>query len=193
MTRPPLILASTSRYRRALLDRLQLKYEAIPPVCDEHAFDDLPVEERVVKLAVEKARSVAADRPDAVVIGSDQIPEVGGVALEKPGTRARAMESLMLLAGRTHRLVTGVAVVAGGRVESDVDIVELRMRPLSRGEIEAYVDREDVLDCAGAFKTEGLGIALFEEIRSLDPSSGIGLPLIKLTKLLQRAGIPVLP
>ncbi len=193
MSKRPLILASTSRYRRALLDRLQLQYETIPPVCDEHAFDHLPVEERVVMLAIEKAQSVAALHAGAVVIGSDQIPEVSGVALEKPGTRARAVESLMLLAGRTHRLVTGVAVVADGRVESDVDIVELRMRPLAREEIEAYVDREDVLDCAGAFKTEGLGIALFEEIRSIDPTSGIGLPLIKLAKLLQRAGVTVLP
>lgn len=193
MSPSPLILASTSRYRRALLDRLQLQYETIPPVCDEHAFDELPVEERVVKLAIEKASSIARQRPEAIVIGSDQIPEVGGAALEKPGTRAKAVESLMLLAGRTHRLVTGIAVIAEGRVESDVDIVRLRMRSLSLEEIEAYVGREDVLDCAGAFKTEGLGISLFEEIRSTDPTSGIGLPLIKLTALLRNAGVAVLP
>lgn len=189
---PELILASTSPYRRMLMERLGLPFRAEAPGCGEEGLEDRPVEERAAALAERKARAVAAKHPGAVVIGSDQIAEVEGETLHKPGTRERARETLRRLRGREHRLVTAVAVLRGEKMESALDEARLLMRSLTDGEIEAYLDREDVLDCAGAYRIEGLGAALFRSVRTADPTGIVGLPITRLTALLERFGLRVL-
>ncbi|MFH1279751.1 MAG: nucleoside triphosphate pyrophosphatase [Candidatus Eisenbacteria bacterium] len=189
-----IVLASTSRYRRMLMDRLGLPYEAMAPASDEEGVDHLPAEERALALAERKARSVAAFRPDAVIIGSDQIAELEGFTLRKPGGFEMAGESLRRLRGREHRLVTGVAVVDArdGRMETALDVAVLRMRDLGDDEIENYLRREEPYDCAGAYRIEGLGAALFESMETGDPTGIIGLPLTRVTALLSRFGVEVL-
>ena len=196
MSAPPeLILASASPYRRMLMERLGLSYRAVAPGSGEGGLDRLPAEERATALAKRKALSVAAAFPEAVVIGSDQIAEVEGETLHKPGTREKARETLRRLRGREHRLVTGVAVARGGaagRVETALDEARLVMRDLTDAEIEAYLDRESALDCAGAYRIEGLGAALFASVRTADPTGIVGLPITRLTALLERFGVRVL-
>ena len=190
-----IVLASTSRYRRELLGRLGVPFRAVAPKCDEEGLDHLPVEERAVALAERKARSVAADQESALVLGSDQIAEVEGTSLVKPGTAARARETLRLLAGKEHRLVTGVVLLdsaPGGRMEKHLDIARIRMRPLTDEEIAAYVEREPAVDCVGAYRMESLGVALFESIESRDPTGIVGLPLTAVVDLLARFGVSVL-
>ncbi|MFH1680762.1 MAG: Maf family protein [Candidatus Eisenbacteria bacterium] len=189
-----LVLASTSRYRRALLDRLGVPYRAVAPRCDEEGLDVLRAEERSLALAERKARSVAADFPGALLLGSDQIAEIEGRALRKPGTIEAARATLRLLSGREHRLVTAVALLdsVDGRVENAIDIARLRMRKLSHEEIENYLGREEVLDCVGAYRSEGLGAALFEWMRADDPTGIVGLPLTRVVDLLARFGVSVL-
>lgn len=190
-----LILASTSRYRRELLERLCLPFQVVAPACDEEGLDHLRPEERAIGLAIRKAKSVAALHPKDVVIGSDQIAVVDGESLPKPGNMERARETLGRLSGREHRLVTGVAVVdngGGGRLEIALDIARLRMRTLSDTQIRDYLAREDTLDCAGAYRIEGLGAALFESITTEDPTGIIGLPLTRVVDLLSLFDIQVL-
>ncbi len=190
-----IILASTSSYREELLRRLGIPFRSLAPLCDEEGADDLPVEERAVHLAVRKARSLASQYPGAIVIGADQIPEIDGQALKKPGTAEKARESLRLLSGKSHSLVTGVALVQiidDEHVETGVDVTRIHMRDLSDQEIESYVKREHVLNCAGAYKAEGLGIALFQSIETTDPTAEVGLPLIQVTELLRRFGVDTL-
>ena len=193
-----LVLASTSPYRRALIERLGLAVEARAPDLDERAversFGPLPTPELAGRLAVAKARSLAASCPDALLLGADQIAEVDGERLHKPGTEEAARAQLRRLAGRSHRLVTAVAVLraADGRVETAVDVHELTMRPLSDAAIERYVARDRPLDCAGAYRIESLGIALFERTSGHDFTAIIGLPLTVLVTLLGRFGVDVL-
>jgi len=189
-----IILASTSRYRRELLGRLGVTFRAVAPKCDEAGLDHLPVEERALALAERKARSVADDFEGMLVLASDKIAEVEGTSLVKPGTAARARETLQLLAGKEHRLVTGVALLdttPGGRLETTLEIACLRMRPLTDEEIAAYVEREPAVDCVGAYRVEGLGAALFESIDSKDPTGIVGLPLTGVVDLLARFGLSV--
>jgi MAF protein len=189
-----LVLVSTSRYRRSLLDRLGIAYRAEAPLSDEEGLDDLPAERRAVALAERKARSLAAAFPRALLLGCDQIAEMDGRTLRKPGTLENARVALRLLAGREHRLVTGVALLdAGcGRIETALDIARLRMRPLTDEAIDAYLKREETLDCAGAYRIEGLGAALFEWMRTEDPTGIVGLPLTRVVDLLARFGVSVL-
>lgn len=189
-----IVLASTSRYRRMLMDRLGIPYEAAAPACDEEGLDHLPVPERALALAVRKARSVAPLHPEALVIGSDQIAEVEGESLRKPGSFEAARESLRRLRGREHRLVTGVAIFDAreGRVEGALDTAVLRMRDLGDEEIDSYLRREEPYDCVGAYRIEGLGAALFESVGTEDPTGIVGLPLMKVTRLLARFGVEVL-
>ncbi len=189
-----LVLASASRYRRALLDRLGLSYRAVSPKCDEEGLDHLPAEDRSLALAERKARSAAGDFPDALIIGSDQIAEIEGTALRKPGTIEAARASLRLLSGREHRLVTAVVLLDAreGRMETAIDIARLRMRRLTDEEIENYLRREETLDCAGAYRSEGLGAALFEWMRTDDPTGIVGLPLTRVVDLLARFGFSAL-
>jgi septum formation protein len=194
-SRPRLILASTSRYRQELLARLGLAFEAIAPPYDEERgkaeLAHLDPEALSLALGRGKARSIAALHDDAIVIGSDQIAVLDGARLDKPGTHERARAQLSRLAGRTHRLVTSVVVIdARSGLERDhVDVHELTMRPLSGTQIAAYVARDAPLDCAGSYRVESLGVALFDRVRGDDATAIVGLPLVAVTRILVAMGL----
>ena len=191
---PELILASSSRYRRELLDRLGLPYTAEASDIDETSPEGETPVAACQRLAVEKAKFIAARHPGAVVIGSDQVADLSGKSLGKPHTRDRAIAQLLEMQGRTTVFYTALAVIdANGTVRSALSATRVKMRPLSRETIEAYVDREQPFDCAGSAKIEKLGVALMERVDSDDPTSLVGLPLITLTTLLSQSGIEVLP
>lgn len=185
-----LILASTSKYRRALLERLGLPFECVAPAVDEDAWKErgLAPEELARTLAREKALAVARERPAAVVIGSDQVCALGDEVLDKPGTRAVALERLGRLAGRTHRLVTAVCVARGDERLEFADVTRLSMRPLTAAQVARYVDADEPFDCAGGYKLETRGVALFERIESADQTAIVGLPLMALVAALDRFG-----
>lgn len=186
-----LVLASTSPYRRELLGRLRLPFEAARPEVEETALPGEPPEALAVRLAAAKATTVAAAHPDARVIGSDQVADFGGSALGKPGSREAAITQLAAMSGHTVAFRTAVAVAAGGKVTTALDTTLVRFRRLASEEIERYVDLEQPFDCAGSFKSEGLGISLFEAIETSDPTALIGLPLIATLRLLREAGLPL--
>jgi septum formation protein len=191
--RPRLILASTSRYRRALLERLCVPFECAAPGVDEAALPGEIPGALAVRLARLKAEAVAAAHPGAVIIGSDQVAVRGSESLGKPGSAERCVEQLMQSSGREIEFLTAVFVLdtAAGRSEQCVDRTVVRFRSLARAEIERYVAADSPLDCAGGFKVESRGIALFDRIESADPTGLTGLPLIWLCGALRRAGIPV--
>ena len=189
----PLILASTSPYRRMLLERFGLPFEAVrPQVGEEHLAGEIP-SDRAMRLAVAKAEEVAARHPGAVVIGSDQVAAAGHNVLDKPGDAATCRSQLATLSGTDARFYTGCAVIGpSGSVRLvHLDTTTVFFRSLSSKEIERYVEREKPFDCAGGFKVEALGITLFESIESKDPTALIGLPLIWLAGALRRAGYPL--
>jgi septum formation protein len=190
---PDLVLASTSPYRRALLARLGLPFRALPPACDEEALKvpGLAPAALAVALARAKAESLRAAEPGAVIIGSDQLAAVDDTILGKPGTVERAEAQLALLAGRTHTLLTAVAVAHPGGLLEHLDVTRLTMRPLTGAQIARYVAADRPLDCAGAYKLEEGGIALFSAIESADHSAITGLPLLALGTLLASLGFPV--
>ena len=191
---PELILASTSPYRRVLLERLQLPFTAIAPaVAEESVAGELPPD-RALRLSLAKAQAVAARYPEAVVIGSDQVACDGQRVLDKPGDAAHCRAQLASVSGSSVRFHTGCALLgAHGAIRLvHLDTTTVFFRPLGKQEIERYVQREQPFDCAGGFRAEGLGIALFESIESVDPTALIGLPLIWLAGALRRAGF-VLP
>lgn len=190
---PRLILASTSPYRRELLGRLRVPFAAEAPGCDEQRLPDEPAATLALRLARLKAEAVAAREPDTVVIGSDQVAVRGTEILGKPGTAERCAAQLRQSAGREVVFLTAVHVVDGpqGRAESHVDHTIVRFRNLTDDEIARYIAADAPLDCAGGFKAESLGIALFEHIESRDPTALTGLPLIWVSAALRRAGIPV--
>lgn len=190
MTR--LVLASTSPYRRELLARLRLPFEVAGPDTDETPFaGEMPVA-LVQRLAAAKAVAVASRFPGAWALGSDQVAEFDGVALGKPGTRERAVAQLAAMSGREVAFHTGVCLAdAGGTRLSALDTTVVRFRTLDAAGIGRYVDAELPFDCAGSFKSEGLGIALFESIESQDPTALVGLPLIATARLLRQAGFPL--
>lgn len=186
-----IILASSSPYRAELLRRLQIDFTTIAPNIDETRRPGETPETYVRRLAREKAAAVAADHPRAVVIGSDQCSACRGEILGKPGTVERAIDQLLAASGQPVTLTTAVAVhdPASGHIEVDAVTTDVRFRRLARAAIERYVHTDQPLDCAGAFRAEGLGISLFESIRTDDPNALIGLPLIALNQLLGRIGI----
>lgn len=187
---PELILASTSRYRRALLERLNLAFRCVAPQTDEVQLAGESVESMVARLAREKALAVFRQHPQALVIGADQAASLGGRALGKPGDRERAIEQLLHCAGQRVVFHTAVCVHApDGTERGALDTTVVRFRPLAEAEIIRYVDAESPFDCAGSFKCEGLGISLFEGIDSEDPTALVGLPLIALCRLLRESGI----
>ena len=190
----PLVLASTSRYRAALLDRLGVPYTAVPPGVDESAGAGESAADACVRLAEAKARAVAARHPGAIIIGSDQIADCDGRHVGKPGTQARAREQLAMLSGRTIVFHTGVAVLDAASGQCAVERVDVRstFRRLTRAEIDAYLEREKPFDCAGSVRSERLGIALFASIASDDPTALEGLPLIVTCRMLREAGIDVI-
>lgn len=186
----PLILASTSPFRRALLGRLGLPFTVESPAVDETRRPDEPPQVLVLRLAEAKAAAVAGRHPGAIVIGSDQVACIDDQVLGKPGDRAQAIAQLELAAGRTVVFQTGLCVLNAltGRTQTLVEPFRVHFRNLPRRRIEAYVDREQPYDCAGSFKSEGLGIALFDRLEGDDPSALIGLPLIRLITLLESEG-----
>ncbi|HET9836296.1 MAG TPA: Maf family nucleotide pyrophosphatase [Rhodanobacteraceae bacterium] len=193
MNAPRIVLASTSRYRAELLRRLLDGFEQIAPEADEQPLPDETPAVRALRLAAAKAAAVAKNRRDALVIGSDQVAALGEVVLRKPGSLENAHQQLRTSSGKTVDFFTGLCVIDGrnGRSRTYTDHTRVAFRALSDDEIHRYVMREHPLDCAGGFKSEGAGIALFERIESEDPTALIGLPLIALARLLRQAGITV--
>lgn len=198
---PQLILASTSPYRRELLNRLRLPFEAIKPGVDENRLPDESAENMVCRLAHAKAHAVARSHPEAWVIGSDQCAVLDGAQpdsvkpdhaiLGKPGSYARAFEQLHAASGRSVVFHTGLCLMQqSSGFERCINVpFTVHFRHLNALEIQHYLEREQPYDCAGSFKSEGLGITLFESMRGDDPSSLIGLPLIALCALLREAGL----
>ena len=184
-----LILASTSRYRRELLSRLGLPFEARAPNAPELAIDGEAPAAMAARLALAKARSI--DTRDALVIGCDQVASLDGRLLRKPGDHATALRQLEACQGRTVIFDTAVAVIdtRTGATLEHVDRTEVRFASLETAALDRYVQREQPLDCAGSFKSEGLGVALFERIDSSDPTALIGLPLIWLARTLRELGV----
>ncbi|WP_027014726.1 Maf family nucleotide pyrophosphatase [Comamonas composti] len=185
-----LILGSTSRYRRELLERLRLPFETVSPEVDETPLPGEAPRALSARLALAKARAVAALHPQALVIGSDQVPELDGLPLSKPGNHERATEQLRLMSGRQMNFHTAVSLVCleSGFEQSDVITVQVRFRELGDAEIERYLRAEQPYDCAGSAKSEGLGISLLDAIVSDDPTALIGLPLIRTSQMLRAAG-----
>lgn len=189
----PLILASTSPFRRELLERLGLTFSVEAPEVDEAHLQGEPPTERALRLAIAKAEAVAVRHPRAVVIGSDQVAAAGGVVLDKPGTVEKACQQLRHLSGSQARFHTACAVRwhSTGFSVNHLETVTVAVRDLTASEIENYVAREQPLNCAGSFKSEGLGIALFSRIESEDPTALVGLPLIWLAGALRQAGYTI--
>ncbi|MBK1683548.1 Maf family nucleotide pyrophosphatase [Rhodoferax fermentans] len=190
----PLILASTSVYRRQLLERLRLPFSVVASQVDETPLPGETPPDIACRLALAKARSVAQAHPTAVVIGSDQVADLAGQALGKPGNHVRAIAQLQTMRGNTVVFQTAVAVVCleTGFAQTELAQVKVRFRALTDAQIEAYLLAETPYDCAGSAKSEGLGIALLERIDNDDPTALIGLPLIRTCQLIQAAGIQVL-
>ena len=190
----PLVLGSTSVYRRELLQRLRLPFTVAAPAVDETPLPSEPPAQLAQRLTLAKAHAVATLHPEAVVIGSDQVADLAGQPLGKPGDHTRATAQLQRMRGHTVVFHTAVAVVchASGFVQTDLAPVRVRFRKLSDAEIERYLRAEQPYDCAGSAKSEGLGISLLEAIDSDDPTALIGLPLIRTCRLLRAAGL-VLP
>ena len=188
-----LILASTSPYRRALLQRLGLSFECLAPDADENRLPGEPAAAMATRLARVKAEAVAARHPEAIVIGSDQVALRGADLLGKPGSVERCREQLRTSSGQEVVFLTAVHVIDGsaGRAESHVDRTVVKFRDLSDAEIDRYIERDQPLDCAGGFKAEALGIALFDRIESVDPTGLTGLPLSWLCGALRRARVPI--
>jgi septum formation protein len=189
-----IVLASTSPYRRALLERLGLPFVTASPQVDESHRPEELAEALVQRLAEAKARAVVTEHPHALIIGSDQVATIEGAILGKPGGRERAIEQLTRAAGKTAIFFTGLSLIntATGRVQTLCEPFRVDFRHLTQAQIAGYVDRERPFDCAGSFKSEGLGIALFERLSGDDPNALIGLPLIRLIELLDAEGVDVL-
>lgn len=187
----PLVLGSTSPYRRELLARLRLPFDTDRPAVDETPRAGEGPPDLARRLAVAKAREVAGRHPGAWVIGSDQVAELDGRAIGKPGDAATAFAQLRAVSGRTVRFHTAVALARAGdeAVRLHADLTEVRFRALGDEEIRRYLAAEQPFDCAGSFKCEGLGISLFEAIDSRDPTALVGLPLIALAGMLRDVGI----
>jgi septum formation protein len=190
----PLILGSTSVYRRELLQRLRLPFEVVAPHVDETPVPGESPQALAERLAMAKARAVAQLHPHAVVIGSDQVADLDGEPLGKPGNHERAVLQLQRMRGRTVVFQTAVAVVCQetGFAGQALSQVMVRFRPLTDQAIDTYLHAEQPYDCAGSAKSEGLGIALLESIDNQDPTALVGLPLIHTCRLLRAAGVPLL-
>ena len=189
-----LILGSSSRYRQELLQRLRLPFDVVAPEVDETPSAQETPREIALRLALAKANAVSTRFPEAVVIGSDQVADLNGEPLGKPGTHQRATAQLRMMRGQTVVFQTALAVtcLATGFSQVDLAAVKVTFRDLTDGEIEAYLVAEQPYDCAGSAKSEGLGIALLDAIDSDDPTALVGLPLIRTCRMLRAAGIKIL-
>ena len=187
----PLYLASTSRYRQELLERLGIEFMVEAPGVDETASLDEVAGSLALRLAEAKARAVGRRHPDALVLGSDQVAQLGDARLGKPGTIAAAIAQLQACSGRTVEYATALCLFDGRNqsVQTHLDSTIVSFRHLTVAEIERYVDADTPLDCAGGFRSESLGAALVDSMRSDDPSALIGLPLIATARLLRNSGL----
>lgn len=188
-----LVLGSTSRYRAELMSRLGLDFEQRAPGTLEAELSGEAPAERAMRLAIAKAIDAGAELADALVIGSDQVAELNGLLLEKPGSAERAHAQLSASSGRAVSFHTALCVfdTRSGQRHTHLDLTRVHFRSLQPDEITRYIEREQPLDCAGSFKCEGLGISLFERIENSDPTALIGLPLIALAQLLREARLSV--
>ena len=189
-----IVLASTSRYRRALLERLGFPFECADPKTDEASMEGEATGQTALRLAEAKARAAASKFPDSLIIGSDQVASCDGLRLDKPGTHENAVRQLSALSGKTASFETAVALLdtKSNKVLTRLVPCRVTFRTLSSETIEKYLRKEKPYDCAGSAKSEGLGITLIARMETDDPTSLVGLPLIALTELLAEAGIPVL-
>jgi len=189
-----LVLASTSPFRKALLEKLQLPFETAAPEVDESIQPGESPEQLVARLAEAKAKAVANKFSRALIIGSDQVAIVEGKIVGKPGTHAKAMAQLKRASGKRVVFLTGLCVYNTQSQRSQVEVVPFSVvfRQLTDSQIEHYLQREQPYNCAGSFKSEGLGIALFERLEGDDPNTLIGLPLIRLIRMLENEALPVL-
>ncbi|MCF1428218.1 MAG: Maf-like protein [Shewanella sp.] len=189
---PQLVLASTSSYRKALLEKLHLSFITASPEIDETPLPDETAEELVLRLAKVKARAVA-DTQSGIIIGSDQVAIVDGKIIGKPLSRDKAIEQLTAQSGKTITFYTGLAVfdTQNQQMQAEVEPFYVSFRALTQAEIEAYVDAEEPWYCAGSFKSEGLGISLFDRLKGRDPNTLVGLPLILLCHFLRQLGVKI--
>ncbi len=188
---PRLILASTSPFRREILQKLGLPFDATAPHTDETMLDGESPEDLVSRLAQSKARAVADDWPDALIIGSDQVACVDGEILGKPGNRQNAVKQLLQAAGKTVTFYTGLCLLNSGnqQVQTSCELFRVHFRQLNELQIGRYLDHEQPFNCAGSFKSEGMGITLFSKLEGDDPNTLIGLPLIRLVEMLGNEGV----
>jgi MAF protein len=188
-----LVLGSTSPYRAALLEKLGLPFLTDAPEIDEQAETDETPADLVTRLAEAKARAVGERHPDALVIGSDQVACIGERILGKPGNRENAIMQLSAASGKAVVFYTGLCLLdtKSGRAGTLCEPYRVHFRHLSPGQVERYVDAEQPFDCAGSFRSEGLGISLFERLEGNDPNALVGLPLIRLIDLLRERGVEV--
>jgi len=188
-----LVLASTSQHRKKLMERIGLPFRVVRPNCDENEAKKGCATPHAIALhlSVIKAQSVRSLEPSATLIGSDQVVAIGSESFGKPGTPENAAKQLELLSGRTHEVLTGLAVIHGMETFTHVEVARMAMRKLSRVQIERYIERDLPLDCAGSYRLESSGIVLFDNISVRDHSSISGLPLLELTRILSHLGFQV--
>jgi septum formation protein len=193
-TPPRLVLASSSRYRRELLERLRVPFDVIAPNIDETPLDGETPETTAVRLSIAKARAAAAQAPGALVIGSDQVATFDGRQIGKPGSHENAFEQLRAMRGRSVEFHSALCLFdsRSDDVQSADIVTRVQFRDVSDAEIDAYLRAETPYDVAGSAKSEGLGIALLDAIDSADPTALVGLPLIALSRMLRAAGFPLL-
>lgn len=191
---PNLVLGSTSPFRKALLEKLQLEFTTDSPEIDESSKPDETPEQLVARLACEKARAVAERHPNSLIIGSDQVAVNGNAILGKPGNHEKAMEQLRAAAGKPVRFLTGLCLYNSdsGNEQVVVEPFSVHFRELSDEQIDNYLRAEQPYNCAGSFKSEAMGIALFDKLEGDDPNSLIGLPLIRLIRMLEKEGVRVI-
>ncbi len=188
-----LILASQSRYRKALLENFGLEFQAVAPLVDEEELKTQGPKDLVELtrfLAFQKALSLQKKFPAAVILGSDQLAEIDGQRLDKPGSFERAFEQLSRMQGRSHRLITSLCVIAPSETHTFTDITNIQLRKLSDSDIQAYLNVDQPFDCAGSYKIEKAGMALVERLETEDPSAIQGLPLLSLTTAFHNLGLP---
>lgn len=184
-----LILASSSPYRKAMLERLGLPFQTVSPNVDESPLPGEAPGDLATRLSVAKARAVAEQHPDAVVIGSDQVATLDGTLLGKPGSFEAARQQLLRLSGNTATFHSGLCVLKGSFLQADDILTHCRFRKLTPDEIDNYLRKDEPFDTAGSAKAESLGIALLESLRADDPTAIVGLPLIALTSMLRAVGL----
>jgi septum formation protein len=189
-----LVLGSTSQFRKALLEKLGLPYSTVSPEVDETPLDDESPEQLVYRLSEAKARAVASSKPDALIIGSDQVAVIDGEILGKPGSHEKAVDQLRNASGREVTFLTGLCLLNSKTNVAQIEVVPftVHFRELSDEQIENYLSSEKPYNCAGSFKSEALGISLFERLEGDDPNTLIGLPLIRLVRMLENEGVRVI-